>query len=111
MFEQPNLDEVAEAYLSVRPSEQSEYARLLIQARSGAITPLLRQLIVVIERDKMHSGMEIAKLLYAQVVLKSIIKRACDLVQRIGAPAIRPLHDALFSSEDKMPLIAAMVLA
>ena len=52
---QLDLDEVAEAYFSVRTPDRPEYARLLIRARGRAIFPLLRAVLAATARQRKHA--------------------------------------------------------
>jgi hypothetical protein len=123
MLDQLDLNEVAEAYFSVRAPDRLEYERLLIRARDEAVPPLLNALLVVasegnkrlatVARREQFSANEEerARIFWAKGLAELLIQAAYDVVRRIGPPAQMRLCVMLVHHEYKVRLAAALLLA
>ncbi len=123
MLDRLDLNEVAEAYFSVRTSDRPEYERLLIRARAEAVFPLLEALLIVTSEYKklvailMHherlSAREKAgaRIFVAKVHIEPMMEAAYDVVRRIGPLAQVLLCGMLLHYEYKIRIAAALLLA
>ncbi len=123
MLERLDLNEVAEAYFSVRTPDRPEYERLLIRARAEAVIPLLDALFIVISEHKKHVAAlvrrqrlsakeeEGARIFLAKVIIEPIIQAAYDVVRRLGPLAQVLLCGTLLHYEYKIRTAAALLLA
>lgn len=124
MLEQLDLDEVAEAYFFVRPSDRPEYERLLIRARGKAVLPILRALLAKIAVGDVHSNKlahigshilpekEVANV-WKQITMEHV-QLAYNMIERIEQTkqsAGIPLCEVLLQEGDKMRLAAAILLS
>ena len=97
MLDRLNLNDIAEAYLSVGLPDQLEYERLLIRSRGDAIFPLLRAILIMIAKRKhlVDARVEQARNLpigeggireqWAGGVMESMLQDAHDVIRRLVA--------------------------
>jgi hypothetical protein len=123
MREQPDIDEVAEAYFSVGTNDRPEYARLLIRAGSKAVFPLLHALLDLTLKYKHYTdkiarasedavfGEEGGRYMWAKATFEPEVESAYDVIRRIGQPAKTELCRALLERDYRMRLAAALLLS
>lgn len=123
MLDRLNLNDIAEAYLSVRLPDQPEYERLLIRSRDEAIFPLLRAILIMIAKRKntvdslaeqgrnSPVGEDGARALWARGVIEPMLEKSYDVVRRVGPLAQGILCGMLLHHEYKIRLAAALLLA
>jgi|SRR5687767_11770807 len=118
-----DLDEVAEAFFSVRTGEKPEFQRLLIRAGNKAVMPLLHALLGVTAKYQHYTndiarkfkrgifGEESGRYFWAKVTFESEVKNSYDIIRRIGQPAKDELCRALMDRDYRIRLSAALLLA
>ncbi len=123
MYEQPDLDEIAEAYLSVGTLDRLEYARLLLRAGSKAVLPLLGALLSLTLKYKHNTdriarawrgaafGEEGGRYIWAKATFEPEVRSAYDVIRRMGQPAKTELCRALLSRNYRIRLGAALLLS
>jgi hypothetical protein len=123
MLDNLNLNDIAEAYLSVNALDQPEYERLLIRSRGDAIFPLLRAILIMTAKRKntvdslaeqgrnSPVGEEWARELWAKGMIEPMLEASYDVVRRVGPLAQGILCGMLLHYEYKIRLAAALLLA
>ncbi|HWS83236.1 MAG TPA: hypothetical protein VN207_03160 [Ktedonobacteraceae bacterium] len=122
MLERLDLNEVAEAYFSVRTPDRPEYERLLIRAGAEAIFPLLdallivtseykNQIVTLIRRERLSTKeADAVRIFLAKAYMEPMIEAAYDVVRRIGPLAQVLLCGMLLHYEYKIRIAAAVLL-
>jgi len=122
LLDKIDLDDIAEAYLAARPDDQFEYARLMVRARSIAIGPLLRAIVMVTSRlarriraigrqqGWIAFNTEDIPPLVLTNVLESFFTAANVFVHGLGEAGYVELCTALIDPSGKIRLSAALVL-
>ena len=123
MLDRLNLNDIAEAYLSVGLPDKLEYERLLIRSRGDAIFPLLRAILIMIAKRKhlvdahveqarnLPIGEGGVRELWAGGVIEPMLQDAHDVVRRLGPLIQGVLCGMLLHDEYKIRLAAALLLA
>lgn len=122
MLDNFDLTEIAEAYFSVPTPHRIEYQRLLIRARDNAVQPILRAMLIQLERTRSQAndlgrrgrnsafGETEARYIWAKVTVEKMLEDAHEIFRRIDERAYTHFPILLLESANKQVLIVAMLL-
>lgn len=128
MSDNLNLNDIAEAYLSLGLPDRLEYERLLIRSRGDAIIPLFRAILILIAKRKhlidarVKEARSLPKIqrqvaedtvreLWARGVIEPLLQDAYDVIRRLDPLVQGVLCGTLLHDDYKIRLVAALLLA
>jgi len=110
------IDQIAWDYIMGTPHNQEQSARSLIKVGAPAIFPLLRaglrttQEFRPLDRSVMDQKSTDAELAWIYQIAEPMLKSIYTIVNAIGQPAYDALCNALWDQDERLKVLAAIVL-
>lgn len=109
------LDQIAWDYLMGSPRDQATWANILVNAGAAAVFPLLHAGLRIARdfnplQGVVRSDREVAESTWVYQIAEPMLESICAIVNTVGQPAYDALCRALWEQDERLKVLAALVL-